>query len=69
MFQGVAEHWWEMVKDRAKSAVEELVKKFNEKYIPGVAKDKLALEFQELKQVECQLVSMTSGSRNYQDMQ
>jgi len=55
MFQGEAEHWWEMVKDGAKSAGEELtwnflVKKFNEKYILGVAKDKLALEFQELKQ-------------------
>ena len=63
-----------MVKGGAKSAGEELtwsflVKKFNENHIPGIAKDKLALEFQELKQVECQLVSMTSGSRNYQDMQ
>ena len=55
MFQGEAEHWWEMVKGGAKSLGEEiswnvLVKKFNEKYIPGVAKDKLAMEFQELKQ-------------------
>ena len=54
MFQGEAEHWWEMVKGGAKSAGEELtwnflVKKFNEKYILGVAKDKLPLEFQELK--------------------
>ena len=54
MCQREAEHWWEMVKSGAKSAGEELtwnflVKKFNEKYIPGVAKDKLAMEFQELK--------------------
>ena len=54
MFQGEAEHWWEMVKGGAKSAGKELtwnflVKKFNEKYIPGVAKDKLAMKFQELK--------------------
>ena len=44
-----------MVKGGAKSAGKEptwnyLVMKFNEKYIPGVAKDKLAMEFQELKQ-------------------
>jgi len=55
MFQGEAEHWWDMVKGGANSLREKvswnfLVKKFNEKYIPGVAKDKLALEFQELKQ-------------------
>jgi len=54
MFQGEAEHWWEMVKGGAKSSREEiswkfLIKKFNEKYIPRVAKDKLAIEFQELK--------------------
>jgi len=55
MFQREAEHRWEMVKSEAKSAGEELtwnflVKKFNEKYIWGIAKDKLAMEFQELKQ-------------------
>ena len=55
MFQGEAEYWWEMVKGGVKSAGEELtwkflVKKFNEKYILEVARDKLALEFQELKQ-------------------
>ena len=55
MFQGEAEHWWEVVKTGAKSLGEEiswkfLVKKFNEKYIPGVVRDKLAMEFQELKQ-------------------
>ena len=54
MFQGEAERWWEMVKAGAKSLGEEiswkfLVKKFNEKYIPGVVRDKLAMEFQELK--------------------
>ena len=43
-----------MVKDGDKSAWEDLTwnflaKKFNEKYISGVEKDKLALEFQELK--------------------
>ena len=27
-----------------------LVKKFNEKYIPGVTKDKITMEFQQLKQ-------------------
>ena len=55
MFQDEAERWWKMVKDGAKSLGEEVsrnffVKKFNDKYIPGVAKDKLVLEFQELKQ-------------------
>ena len=50
MFQGEAERWWEMVKGRAKTLGEEiswnfLVKKFNEKYILGVEKDKLAMEF------------------------
>jgi len=50
IFQGEVEHWWEMVKGEAESAGEELtwsflVKKFNEKYISEVAKDKLALEF------------------------
>jgi len=54
MFQGEAEQWWEMVKGGAESTGEELtwsflVKKFNEKYILEVTKDKLALEFQELK--------------------
>jgi len=54
MFQGEAERWWEMIKGEAKSLREEiswnfLVKKFNKKYILGIAKDKLALEFQELK--------------------
>jgi len=54
MFPREAERWWEMVEDGAKSLEEEiswnfLVKKFNEKYITGVAKDKLPLEFQELK--------------------
>ena len=54
MFQGEEEHWWEMIKGGVKSAGEELtwsflVKKFNEKYTPEVPKDKLALEFQELK--------------------
>ena len=54
IFQGEVEHWWEMVKDGAKSAGEEivwnfLVKKLYKKYIPGVTKDKLAMEFQELQ--------------------
>lgn len=43
-----------MVKDGAKFSGEEinwdfLVKKFNEKYIPEVARDQLVLKFQELK--------------------
>jgi len=55
MFQGEAERWWEMVKGGAKNLGREiswnfLVAKFNEKYIPGVVKDRLAMEFQELKQ-------------------
>jgi len=54
MFQGEAERWWEMIKSGAKTLGKEiswnfLVKKFNEKYIPGVVKDKLAMEFQDLK--------------------
>jgi len=54
MFQRETERWWEMVKGEAKSLGKEiywnfLVKKFNEKYISGIAKDKLALEFEELK--------------------
>ena len=45
----------EMVKSGAKTLEEEisrnlLVKRFNEKYIPRVAKDKLTMEFQNLKQ-------------------
>ena len=44
-----------MVKSGAKTLGEEiswnlLVKRFNEKYIPRVAKDKLTMEFQKLKQ-------------------
>ena len=44
-----------MIKSEAKTLRKEiswnfLVKKFNKKYIPGVAKDKLAIEFQDLKQ-------------------
>ena len=55
MFQGEAERWWEMIKGGAKTLGKEiswsfLVKKFNEKYILGVVKDKLAMEFQDLKQ-------------------
>ena len=55
MFQGGAERWWEMVKGGAKSVGEGiigifLVKKFNEKYILGVTKDKFAMDFQELRQ-------------------
>ena len=45
MFHGEAERWWEMVKSLGEEVSSNfLVKKFNEKYIPGVAKDKLALE-------------------------
>ena len=55
MFQGEAERWWEMIKGGARIMGKEiswnyLVKKFNEKYIPGVVKDRLAMEFQDLKQ-------------------
>ena len=55
MFQGEVEHWWEAVNDGAKFLREEvvwnfLIKKFNEKYISGMAKDQLTQEFQELKQ-------------------
>ena len=55
MFQRDAEHWWKMVKGGAKSAGEELtwnflVKKFNENISRGGAKNKLAMEFNELKQ-------------------
>ena len=49
-----AERWWEMIKGGAKTLGKEiswnfLVKKFNKKYIPGVVKDRLAMEFQDLK--------------------
>ena len=55
MFQGEAERWWEMIQSGAKTLGKEiswnfLVKIFNEKYIPGVAKDKLVMKFQDLKQ-------------------
>ena len=48
MFQEEAERWWEMIKGGAKTLGREiswnfLVKKFNEKYIPGVVKDRLGI--------------------------
>ena len=55
MFQKEAKHWWETVKrgvkvTRRKITWRFFVDKFTEKYIPRTAKDKLALEFQELQQ-------------------
>jgi len=49
MFQGEAEHWWEMINGGVKLAGKELtwsflVKTFNEKYISEVARDKLSLD-------------------------
>ena len=55
MFQKEAEHWWKIVIKNAEDIGEVitwkfLVDKFTKKYIPRIARDKLALEFQELQQ-------------------
>ena len=54
MFQKEAEHWWEIVIKNAEDIGEVitwkfLVDKFTKKYIPRIARDKLALKFQELQ--------------------
>ena len=53
MFQGEAKYQWEVGKNDAKYSKQEitrdfLAKKFDEKYITGVMRDKLAIEFQKL---------------------
>jgi len=55
MFQKEAEHRWRAVKNRVKNTREQiiwefLVNKFTEKYIPEMARDKMASEFLELRQ-------------------
>ena len=53
-FQGEAEHLWRMIRNNAKASKEKItweyfIQKFNEKYIPELAKNRLASEFLELK--------------------
>ena len=54
MLQEEAEHWWRMIKNYAKTMKKKitwdyLIQKFNEKYIPKSARNRLASEFLELK--------------------
>ena len=54
MFQKETEHWWEVVSRCVEISEKEITwkllgDKFTEKYILRTARDKLALEFQELK--------------------
>ena len=54
ILQVETEYWWEIVREGAEISGNEivqrfLIEKFSEKYFSEMARDKLALEFQELK--------------------